>query len=85
MTEFSSSLFIAFIIFTDIQDDSENGLTADEIKLEAQKWVFRCKIGAVLGWMLFIAWVVVAQIYRGDVFPNSMYMLSSDSAEMTGW
>jgi hypothetical protein len=53
--------------------------------MEEQKWVFRCKIGALLGWMLFIAWIVVAQIYRGDVLPNSLYMFNSDSAELTGW
>jgi len=70
---------------TVLQDDDENGLSSDEIKLEAQKWVFRCKIGAVLGWVLFIAWIVVAQVFRGDLFPSSMYMLSSDSAELTGW
>jgi len=60
-------------------------MTADEIQLEAQKWVFRCRVGAVLGSLVFVAWIVVAQVYRGTVFPASLYMLNSDSAEMTGW
>jgi len=47
--------------------------------------VFRCRVGAVLGSLVFVAWIVVAQVYRGTVFPASLYMLNSDSAEMTGW
>ena len=85
----SKLTYISFSLcqkLADFQDDSsEAGPTADEIKIEAQKWVVRCKIGALLGWMLFIAWIVVAQIFRGNLFPNSLYMFSSDSAEWTGW
>jgi hypothetical protein len=72
-------------IYTDFTDDSVPELTPEQIQMEAQKWVARCKVGAVIGFTCFVAWIVVAQVLRGSVFPSTWYMLNADNAELTGW
>ena len=69
----------------DFQDDATTELTPEQIQMEAQKWVARCKCGAVASFSAFAGWIVVAQVLRGSVFPASLYMLNSDDAELTGW
>lgn len=59
-------------------------MTTEQIHIEAMKWVNRCKVSAfivVLGW---IAWIIIAQVLR-DKLPVSLYVLPSDSQQITGW
>ena len=58
--------------------------TAEEIRIEAEKWVGRSKCMASLAVTIFIAWVVVAQVYRKEL-PSFLYLYSDDNAELTGW
>jgi hypothetical protein len=81
----SLALYVPRIV-TDFTDDTaEPGLTPEEIQMEVQKWVARCKIGAIVGVILFAAWIVLAQVLRGSVFPPSWYMLNQDDVTITGW
>ncbi len=73
-------------LFVDFADDSdESGLTPEQIQMESQKWVSRSKKGAIVSFTVFIAWIVIAQVLRGSVFPPSLYMLNPDDASITGW
>jgi hypothetical protein len=65
------------------QDDPTEA-TQDEIKREATLWVQRCKICASVFVVLWIAWIVCAQVFR-SVLPASLYMLNADDAALTGW
>jgi hypothetical protein len=69
--------------FADDSDDS--GLTPEQIQMESQKWVSRCKKGSIVSLIIFVAWIVIAQVLRGSVFPPSLYMLNPDDASITGW
>lgn len=73
------------MLFTDFADDAMAELSPEEIQMEVQKWVGRCKVGAITGFTLFTAWIVTAQVLRGSVFPSSWYMLNPDDPTMTGW
>lgn len=78
--------FDYFFLFVDFADDNdESGLTPEQIQMESQKWVSRCKKGAFVGFTVFIAWIIIAQVLRGSVFPPSLYMLNPDDASITGW
>lgn len=59
-------------------------LTPEEITQNAEKWVLRCRIGATIVILAWIAWIVVAQVLR-DILPTSLYMLNPDDATLTGW
>lgn len=74
------------LCFTDFADDNEDsGLTPEQIQMESQKWVSRCKKGAIVSSIIFVAWIVIAQVFRGSVFPPSLYMLNPDDESITGW
>lgn len=60
-------------------------LTPEQIRVEVQTWVYRCKVGAVTAGAAFVAWIVTAQVLRGTVFPATWYMLSADNVALTGW
>ena len=60
-------------------------MSPEDIQMEAQKWVQRCKYGAVIATACFLGWVIIAQVFRGNIFPPSLYMLNLDDAEVTGW
>jgi hypothetical protein len=53
--------------------------------MEVQKWVSRCKKGAIIGSIMFAGWIVLAQVLRGSVFPPSWYMLNENDVAITGW
>lgn len=72
-----------FINYSDFSEEPTEA-TAEEIRLEAEKWVNRSKCGASFMVSLFIAWVFVAQFFRKDL-PAYLYLYSSDNAELTGW
>uniref|UniRef100_A0A7S3P8C1 Gamma-secretase subunit PEN-2 n=1 Tax=Amphora coffeiformis TaxID=265554 RepID=A0A7S3P8C1_9STRA len=59
-------------------------LSAEEIRMEAEKWVSRSKCMASLAVTLFVAWVIVAQCFRHEL-PAILYMYNQDNAELTGW
>ena len=80
------TLMINISLVTDFADDNEDSeLTPEQIQMESQKWVSRCKKGSIVSFILFVAWVVIAQVLRGAVFPPSLYMLNPDDASITGW
>lgn len=64
--------------------DEATTMTPEEIHLEALKWVNRCKMSAIVVSLAWIAWIIVAQVLR-NVLPTSLYMLSPDSPQVTGW
>jgi hypothetical protein len=77
---------ILLFFITDFADDNDDaGLTPEQIQMESQKWVSRCKKGSIVSLIIFIAWIVIAQVLRGSVFPPSLYMLNPDDASITGW
>jgi hypothetical protein len=76
---------LLFAVIADFPDENAPEMTPEEIQMETQKWVTRCKFSAVIVTGLFVAWIVVAQVLRGSVFPPSLYMLNADDAEVTGW
>ena len=83
-TIFTHLLIIS--LFTDFADDNdEAGLTPEQIQVESLKWVSRCKKGAIVSFIVFVAWIVIAQVLRGSVFPPSLYMLNPDDVSITGW
>jgi len=59
-------------------------MTAEEIQMEAQKWLSRCQKSAIIAFGLWLAWVIVSQVLK-DVLPASLYMMRSDDAALTGW
>jgi hypothetical protein len=90
MLTMSTRFFLTFYTMpwalTDFTDNTaEAGLTPEEIQMEVQKWVARCKKGAIVGFIVFVAWIVTAQVLRGSVFPPSWYMLNQDDVAITGW
>jgi hypothetical protein len=77
---------LCFFFPSDFADDNdESGLTPEQIQMEAQKWVSRCKKGAIVGFIILVAWIITAQLLRGSVFPPSLYMLNPDDVSITGW
>ena len=60
-------------------------MTPEQIQIEVQKWVTRCRKGAIVGFIVFAAWIILAQVLRGSVFPQSLYMLNADDVAVTGW
>ena len=73
-------------LITDFGDDDDDAaLTPEQIQMESQKWVSRCKKGSIVSFIIFIAWIVIAQVLRGSVFPPSLYMLNPDDVSITGW
>ena len=79
---------IAYIIScsffnTDFTEEPTDA-TAEEIRMEAEKWVGRSKCMASLTVTVFVAWVVFAQYYRHEL-PAFLYLYNQDNAELTGW
>jgi hypothetical protein len=52
--------------------------------MEAEKWVHRCKVSAIVVVSAWVAWIITAQVLRG-VLPASLYMLNPDDEAITGW
>ena len=71
------------IFFTDFTEEPTEA-SAEEIRMEAEKWVARSKCMASLVVTIFISWVVVAQVFRNEL-PTFLYLYSADNAELTGW
>jgi hypothetical protein len=67
----------------------DNTITTErdiEIARNEFLWVRRCQICAVLLSAVWIAWVLVIQVFMTDSFPSSWFVRSSDSTnEATGW
>ena len=84
-TSLAHSPFVPFLLTTHSDFTEEpTEATAEEIRIEAEKWVGRSKCMASLAVTIFIAWVVVAQVYRKDL-PSFLYLYNADNAELTGW
>jgi hypothetical protein len=66
--------------FTDEPTES----TPEEIQLEAEKWVNRCKLSASIFISLWIGWIVASQLLR-NTLPSSWYMLNPQDVSRTGW
>ena len=57
-----------------------------EIARNEQLWVRRCQVCSVLVSAVWIAWVLVIQVFMTDKFPASWFVRASDStSEATGW
>jgi hypothetical protein len=76
--------FFSCFRWTDFQDDTVVEATPEEIKMEAEKWVHRCKVSAIVVVSAWVAWIITAQVLRG-VLPASLYMLNPDDEAITGW
>lgn len=60
-------------------------LTPEQIALATEEWVQRCKVGCIVASVVFVAWVVVAQVLHNSLLPPSLYLLSANDAAITGW
>ena len=65
-------------------NDTDTEQTQEEIRANAEKWVQRCKRSAIVFFLVWIGWIVAAQVLR-DVLPPSLYMLRNDDEALTGW
>ena len=75
-------------IYIDFADDPALtiSLTPEEIQLVVQKWIQKCKVSAIIVITIWIGWIITAQVLRGhQLLPVQLYMLSSDSQQVTGW
>lgn len=59
-------------------------MTPEEIQMEAIKWMNRCKYSAMVVVAAWISWIVIVQVLR-DQLPVSLFVLSPDSPQVTGW
>ena len=66
------------------RDEDEARLHAQVVHKEVEKWVKRSSLGAVLVVSLFVAWVVMFQVYK-DSFGPQWFVMSEDQGEATGW
>jgi hypothetical protein len=66
-------------------EDGVVALTPEQIQKRVKFWVVRCKIGAIITLPVFVAWIVIAQVFRGSVFPHTWYMLNANDVALTGW
>jgi hypothetical protein len=77
-----SSLFCPYVSLDFSEEPTE--ASADEIRMEAEKWVNRSKCGASVVVTVFLAWVIFAQVFRSHL-PTVLYLYNYDNAELTGW
>lgn len=67
-------------------DHFEDGapVSAAFIQTNTEKYVAYSKVGASVCGIFFVAWIFVAQIFRG-VLPAELYLLNGDNVALTGW
>jgi hypothetical protein len=76
---------LTFLFVVLPEESAADQPSPEQIKMEMEKWVQRCKVSAVIGTATFVAWIVIAQVLRGSVFPHQLYFTRPDNAELTGW
>lgn len=81
---YTAGHFCLLTYFIGLPEESDQP-SPEQIKLETEKWVHRCKLASAVAFLLFIAWIVTAQILRGSVLPHKLYFINQDNAEVTGW
>lgn len=78
-------LTAVYFIVADYNDEpDEETLSAEQVKLETKKWVRRSLFGAAVVCSLWVAWIVVFQVFSDEFGPN-WFVMSEDEAEKTGW
>jgi hypothetical protein len=78
-----SFFVLSFLLSPDFSEEPTEA-SAEEIRMEAEKWVNRSKYGASVVVTIFVAWVIFAQVYRSHL-PAVLYLYNYDNAELTGW
>jgi hypothetical protein len=78
-----SFFVLSFLLSPDFSEEPTEA-SAEEIRMEAEKWVNRSKYGASVVVTVFVAWVIFAQVYRSHL-PAVLYLYNYDNAELTGW
>ena len=74
----------SFYIFLEYQDETQDNLSPEQIKMETHKWIQRSLYSSIAVVSLWAVWIVVF-IVCADKFNPNWYVRSQDEAERTGW